>query len=240
MKKILFSAAFIAVFCVAFFTVSCDESTPKNGDDSTTEVNLNESPEKTAEAAKEGKAAAVKHDTGYKVGDTATDFNLKNVDGSMVSLAGMEDAKGYIVTFTCNHCPYSVMYEDRLIDLHNEYAPKGYPVIAINPNDPAAQPGDSFEDMVTRSKEKSFPFVYLFDDGQKIYPQYGATKTPHVFLLDKDLKVRYIGAIDDNSRDADAVKVSYVKDAIEAVEKGEDPDPSFTKAIGCSIKVKKS
>lgn len=177
---------------------------------------------------------------GLKVGDKAIDFKLKNVDGKMVSLAGMEDAKGYIITFTCNHCPYSVLYEDRLIELHNEMVPKGYPVVAINPNDPAAQPEDSYELMQERSKEKAFPFVYLFDENQKIYPQYGATRTPHVFLVDNEMTVQYIGAIDNNAKDAAAVTVNYVKDAIMALEKGAKPDPNFTKAIGCTIKKQKS
>lgn len=173
-----------------------------------------------------------------EVGDIAPDFELKGVDGKMMSLADYKDAKGYIITFTCNHCPYAVMYEDRLIELHDAMALKGYPVIAINPNDPEAKPEDGFEEMIVRAKEKGFTFDYLFDDGQKVYPQYGATKTPHVFLLDKDRKVRYIGAIDDSARDAKAVKKKYVEMAIEALEKGEDPNPAFTKAIGCSIKKK--
>lgn len=176
---------------------------------------------------------------GYHIGDTATDFSLKNIDGNMVSLADFEDANGYIVTFTCNHCPYAVMYEDRLIDLHNKYAPKGYPVIAINPNDPEAQPKDGFAEMQERAKDKAFPFVYLFDDGQKIYPQYGATKTPHVFLLDKERTVKYIGAIDDSPRDASAVEETYLEDAIAALMDGKNPDPAETKAIGCSIKTVK-
>jgi len=177
--------------------------------------------------------------SGYHIGDTAADFSLKNVDGKMVSLADYEDAKGYIVTFTCNHCPYAVMYEDRLIDLHNKYAPKGYPVVAINPNDPAANAEDGYEEMQVRAEEKSFPFAYLFDEGQKIYPVYGATKTPHVFLLDADRKVKYIGAIDDSPKDADAVEVKYLEDAITALESGKNPDPATTKAIGCSIKTVK-
>ncbi len=172
----------------------------------------------------------------YTVGDIAEDFSLMNVDGKMVSLADFEGAKGYIVTFTCNHCPYSVMYEDRLIRLHKKYAPLGYPVIAINPNDPAKQPEDSYAGMKIRAKEKAFPFVYLFDDGQNIYPKFGAERTPHVFLLDNTLKVRYIGAIDDSARDADAVENKYVEMAISAMEDGKDPDPNFTKAIGCTIK----
>lgn len=177
---------------------------------------------------------------GLQVGDTAPNFSLKNVDGTMVSLDDYPDAKGFIVTFTCNHCPYAVMYEDRLIALHEKYAPKGYPVIAINPNDPEVQPADSFEKMIERAEEKEFPFAYLFDEGQEIFPQYGATRTPHVFLLDKDHVVRYIGAIDDSANDPAAVSRRYVEEAIRAIEKGKEPDPTFTKAIGCSIKAKKS
>ena len=112
----------------------------------------------------------------------------------------------------------------------------GYPVVAINPNNPDVQPDDSFEKMIERADEKAFPFDYVFDMGQKVYPEYGATKTPHVFLLDADRVVRYIGAIDDNARDASAVKVKYVENAIAALEKGEKPNPETTKAIGCSIK----
>jgi peroxiredoxin len=177
--------------------------------------------------------------TGLKVGDKAPDFNLRNVDGKMVSLASYENAKGFIVTFTCNTCPYSVMYEDRIIELHNKFAPMGYPVVAIQPNDPEAQPGDAFDKMQARAKEKAFPFAYLFDEGQKIYPVYGATRTPEIYLLDNNLTVRYTGAIDDNAQDATAVSVRYVEDAITALERGENPEPATVKAIGCTIKVKK-
>ena len=177
--------------------------------------------------------------TGYKVGDKATDFKLKSVDNKMYSMADYKDAKGFIVVFTCNHCPFAVKYEDRIIDLAKKYKSKGYILLAINPNDPAAQPEDSFELMQERAKEKKFSFPYLFDEGQKIYPQYGATKTPHVFLLDKNLLVKYIGAIDDNVEDADQVKEKYLENAIAALENGEEPTPNTTKAIGCSIKVKK-
>ena len=177
--------------------------------------------------------------TGYKVGDKATDFKLKSVDNKMYSMADYKDAKGFIVVFTCNHCPFAVKYEDRIIDLAKKYKSKGYVLLAINPNDPAAQPEDSFELMQKRAKEKKFTFPYLFDEGQKIYPQYGATKTPHVFLLDKNLVVKYIGASDDNVEDAPQVKEKYLENAIAALEKGEEPTPNTTKAIGCSIKVKK-
>ena len=175
---------------------------------------------------------------GYKIGDTATDFSLKGTDGKMHSLAEVKDAKGYIVIFTCNHCPYAKMYEQRIIDLHNKYASKGYPVIAINPNDPSIEPEDSYDNMKVRSKEKSFPFNYLFDDKQSIYPKYGATKTPHVFLLDKKKVVRYMGGIDDNPQDATKVKSKYVEMAVAALESGKKIDPDMTKALGCGIKAK--
>lgn len=176
---------------------------------------------------------------GYKVGDKATDFKLKSVDGKMYSMADYKDAKGFIVVFTCNHCPFAVKYEDRIVALAKKYKSLGYELIAINPNDPAAQPEDSFDLMKVRAKEKGFTFPYLFDEGQKVYPQYGATKTPHVFLLDKSLTVKYIGAIDDNVDDAAAVKERYLENAIASLEKNQEANPSMTKAIGCSIKVKK-
>lgn len=178
-------------------------------------------------------------DVGYKVGDIATDFNLQNaVDDSWVSLKSYGDVKGYIIAFTCNTCPYAVMYEDRLIELHKKYASQGYPVVAINPNDPGVQSGDSYALMKKRATDKKFPFKYLFDDGQTIYPQYGATRTPHIFVLDSDRVVRYIGTIDNNAQDAKAATEHYVASAIEALKRGEDPNPDFTKSVGCTIKVK--
>lgn len=174
--------------------------------------------------------------SGLGIGDTAPDFKLQNIDDTMVSLADYEEVKGYIVIFTCNHCPYAVMYEDRMIALQKKYEPMGYPIVAINPNDPVVKPSDSFENMKVRAEEKGFNFAYLMDEGQKIYPKYGATKTPHVYLLDADRKVQYIGAIDDDARDEDAVSIRFLEDAIAALEKGEKPDPATTKAIGCSIK----
>lgn len=176
---------------------------------------------------------------GYKVGDKATDFSLKNIDGKMVSLADYPDAKGFILVFTCNHCPFAVMYEDRINALDKKYSPMGYQVVAINPNDPAVVPEDSFDEMKVRASEKGFEFPYLFDDGQKIFPQYGATKTPHVFLLDNKMTVQYIGAIDDNARDASSVGVKYLENAIGSLKDGKEINPSVTKAVGCSIKVKK-
>ena len=174
--------------------------------------------------------------TGYQPGDKATDFKLKSVDGKMYSMSDYKDAKGFIVVFTCNHCPFAVKYEVRIVALAKKYKPLGYELIAINPNDPAAQPEDSFDLMKVRAKEKGFTFPYLFDEGQKVYPQYGATKTPHVFLLDKSLTVKYIGAIDDNYEDEADVKQRYAEAAVDALLAGKDVAVKETKAIGCSIK----
>lgn len=178
--------------------------------------------------------------TGYKIGDIATDFSLKNIDGKMVSLSNFKDAKGFIVIFTCNTCPYAVAYEDRIEALNKKYASQGYPVIAIMPNNTDVKPGDNMAAMQARAKAKGFTFPYLIDEGQKIYPQYGATKTPHVYILQKTSKgnvVKYIGAIDDNYQDAAAVNTKYVENAVDALLAGKEIKEKETRAIGCSIKV---
>jgi peroxiredoxin len=178
--------------------------------------------------------------TGYKVGDTARDFKLKNVDGKMVSMADHKDAKGFILTFTCNTCPYSVAYEDRLIELHNKYAPQGYPIIAINPNDVKASPKDSYKDMQVRAREKNFPFPYVYDETQEITRTYGATRTPHLYVVQKQedgsFKVAYIGTIDDNSREPAKVQKKYAEDALDELVAGKAVSQPNTKAIGCTIK----
>lgn len=179
-------------------------------------------------------------DKGYKIGDIATDFNLMNVDGNMVSLSDYKNAKGFIVIFTCNTCPYAVKYEDRIIALDKKYALKGYPVIAIMPNNTSVMPGDRMEAMKARAASKGFTFPYLIDEGQKIYPQYGATKTPHVYVLQKTNKgneVMYIGAIDDNYKDAALVNAKYVENAVDALLEGKEIKEKETRAIGCSIKI---
>jgi len=177
---------------------------------------------------------------GYEIGDITTDFNLKNIDGEMVSLSNYEDAKGFLVIFTCNMCPYAKAYEDRIIALDAKYKSQGVPVIAINPNNPEKQPGDNFEEMKKRAEEKGFTFPYLLDEGQMVFPQYGATRTPHVFLLEKTTagnKVRYIGAIDDNYQDETQVEEKYVENAVDAMLRGQEIEVTTTRAIGCSIKV---
>ncbi len=176
---------------------------------------------------------------GYKIGDVIEDFNLKNIDGKMISLSDYKDAKGFIITFTCNTCPYAVMYEDRIIELDKKYAPLGYPVIAIMPNNTSVKPGDSFEEMQKRAQVKGFTFPYLIDENQEVYPKFGATKTPHMYVVQKTKKgnvLEYIGAIDDNYKDAAAVSKKYVEDAVNALLAGKEVQEKETRAIGCSIK----
>lgn len=186
-----------------------------------------------------GASAYKTAEDGYQVGDTATDFKLKNVNGQLVSLRDQKEAKGFIVTFTCNTCPYAKLYEDRLIQLHQKYAAKGYPVIAINPNDVTVSPDDSYAHMQKRASSKKFPFVYLHDETQEIAKRYGATRTPHVYVLTRsgqDLKVSYIGAIDDNSGDPEKVQKRYVETALDHLLSGKAVPQASTKAIGCTIK----
>lgn len=177
----------------------------------------------------------------YEIGDSVVDFKLKNVDGSTVTLSDYKSAKGAIVIFDCNTCPYSKAYNDRIIALNKKYSAQGFPVIAINANDPQISPGDSFEEMVANAKKKKYEFPYLVDETQQVAKAFGATNTPHVFVLqraDKDFKVAYIGTIDNNSRDASAASKKYVEDAVDALLSGKSVSTPNTKAIGCTIKWK--
>lgn len=178
---------------------------------------------------------------GYEVGDTASDFKLKNVDGKMVSLSDFSSAKGFIIAFDCNTCPVSKAYNERIKGLNAKYAPKGFPLIAINPNSPELSSGESFDEMVKYAKKKSYNFPYLYDESQATIRAFGPTNTPHMFVLTKsgsEYKVAYIGAIDDNSRDADDVKTKYVEAAVDALLEGKSVATPKTKAVGCGVKLK--
>lgn len=172
----------------------------------------------------------------YALGDVAEDFSLKNVTGDTVSLSDYRDAKGVIIVFTCNHCPFAQLYEQRIIDLHRNYAPLGFPVIAINPNSPVIVPEDGFDKMQERARTKRYPFAYLIDEAQTVYPRFGATRTPHVFVLDASRSVRYIGAIDNNAEAPNASTTRFVENAVNALIRGEKPNPDYTRAVGCTIK----
>lgn len=180
---------------------------------------------------------------GYQVGDIAKDFSLKNVDGKTVSLSDFKTAKGFIVIFTCNTCPVANAYEQRIIELNTKYSKLDYPVIAVNPNDPGAQPGDSFEKMQERATEKGYAFPYLLDPDHLVTKRFGATKTPHVFILQKTSagnRVSYIGAIDNDTEGTNTGRTNYVEEAVNALATGQKPATSTTKAVGCAIKWKKS
>lgn len=176
-----------------------------------------------------------------KAGDTAPDFKLKNVDGKEVSFASYPKAKGFIIVFTCNTCPYAVAYEQRIIDLDNKFRSQGYPVIAINPNDPEAQPDDAFNKMQKLAKNKKYPFPYLFDEGQKVTDQFGAKRTPHIFIVSKSAKenlVEYVGAIDNDPEGTKTEKIKYAEDVIASLKNNQKPTITETKAIGCTVKRK--
>jgi len=178
---------------------------------------------------------------GYSVGSEVADFTLINVDDKNVSLSDYKDKEGVIVVFTCNHCPYAKAYESRIMALDVQYASQGWPVVAISSNDPVVEPDDSPANMKKRAEEKKYSFPYLYDATQKVARDFGATKTPHVFLLKNNMgkfTVEYIGAIDDNTENASAVTHKYVELAIAALKKGEKPAITSTKAIGCTIKWK--
>ncbi|RBQ03121.1 thioredoxin family protein [Pedobacter miscanthi] len=179
---------------------------------------------------------------GYKIGDVVKDFSLKNVNNKTVSLADYKYAKGYIVVFTCNTCPVAKAYQGRVAALNATYATKGYPVVAINPNDAGAVPDESFEKMQALASQKKFSFPYLLDPDHVVTKQFGATRTPHVFVLNKTDKgnvVEYIGAIDNDPEEANGTKTDYVKNAVNELSVGKKPVVASTKAVGCGIKWKK-
>lgn len=176
---------------------------------------------------------------GYDIGDVVKDFKLKGVDGEMVSLSDYDNANGVILIFDCNTCPYSIAYRDRIKELHSQFADQGYPVVAVQPNDPKRSPGDSFENMQSYAKEHGYEHAYLYDETQEVARRFGATNTPHVYVLNKEdegMVVKYIGAIDNNTKDAAAADKKYVEDAVNALLDGEEPEVAKTKAIGCTIK----
>jgi len=174
---------------------------------------------------------------GYNVGDIVHDFTLKDTKGSTITLRNYKEAKGFIIIFMSNHCPFAKKYESRLLALHQEFAAKGYIILAINSNDANKQPEDSYEKM----QEKNYPFPYLYDETQEVAQQFGAKKTPQVFLLQKKgtkIEVVYIGAIDDRYDDENAVTEKYLVDAITQLSQNQPVRINTSNVIGCSIKWK--
>lgn len=171
-----------------------------------------------------------------KIGDKAPTFSLSATDGAHVELEALAGAPALAVIFSCNHCPYVMAWEDRMEQINRDYADRGFKMVAINANDDLMYPEDSFEAMVKRASERGFTFPYLRDDSQDVPRAYGAQRTPEVFLFDKDLRLAYHGAIDDNYEEPSEVKHHYLRDAIEALLAGRKPDVEETEPVGCTIK----
>ena len=177
----------------------------------------------------------------YGIGDTVSDFRLKNFDGRMIALSDYKTEKGVILIFDCNTCPYSKAYNDRIIALHRKYESKGFPVVTINSNDGQLSPGDSFQEMQARARKKNYDFPYLLDETQSVARAFGATNTPHTFVLRNDngtFVVSYIGAIDNNARNGEEANKKYVEDAVNALLDDKPVRVEKTKAVGCGIKWK--
>ncbi len=170
------------------------------------------------------------------LGAAAPDFHdLQAADGKRYSLHSFDAKPILVVIFTCNHCPYSQAYEDRMVAIQKDYAQKGVQLVAINSNDDKTYPEDGYPEMVKRAKEKSFNFPYLRDPDQKVATAYGAVCTPHVFAFDKERKLRYRGRIDD-SRAPSAVKSPDLRNALDDLAAGKTPRVADTRPFGCSIK----
>ena len=171
-----------------------------------------------------------------KIGDKAPGWSgVIGTDDKQHSLPDYKRARLIVLAFTCNHCPVAVAYEDRLIALQKNYKKKGVQVIAVNVNN---IPADRLDKMKERAKAKKFNFPYIYDKTQKMGHDYGATVTPHVFVLDKGRKIAYMGAIDDNMKPKN-VKTNFLGDALDALLAGKTPPKAVTKQFGCSIKYEK-
>jgi peroxiredoxin len=171
-----------------------------------------------------------------ELGAKAPDFgDLQGADGRRYALHSFDDKPVLVVMFTCNHCPYVVAYEDRLVAIQRDYVGKGVQLVAINANDDKAYPEDGYPEMVKRAKQKAFNFPYVRDPDQKVAEAYGAVCTPHVFAFDKERKLRYRGRIDD-SRDPSGVKSHDLRNALDDMVAGRSTRVADTRPFGCSIK----
>lgn len=174
-------------------------------------------------------------DDTYAIGDQVEEFTLQDLTGQTVSLSEIAGTSGSILIFTSNSCPFAKLYDDRIIQLQDVYGDMGYPVILINPSDPNLKPDDSGDQLQNWVSDHNFAGTYLVDP-EGLYNQFGAVKTPEVFLLDAERKLRYRGAIDDSAVGAANVTEKYLENAIRALENNAAPDPSETRVMGCVIK----
>ena len=170
------------------------------------------------------------------INDSLVPFSVKGIDGKTYSASDFKDKKALAVIFWANHCPYVQAWEDRVIQLQKEYADRGVQFVVVSSNDPAKYPEDGFEPMKERARMKGYPFPYVFDETQEVARAYGAERTPEIFLFDKEGRLRYHGAPDDNYETTTAVRHPYFRDAIEAALKGQEPTTQETKPVGCTVK----
>lgn len=178
---------------------------------------------------------------GYKPGDEVKDFSLKSTDNKTISLNGYKNARGFIIVFTCNHCPFAKLYQERMNAMNKEYSAKGIYLLAISSNDAIAVPEDNFEEMAKRAREEHYNFPYLFDETQEVARAFGAVKTPHAFVVFKENGkwiVKYSGSVDDNGAEPEKVKNAFVKNAVDALLRNEPVPVTTTKSVGCAIKWK--
>jgi peroxiredoxin len=171
-----------------------------------------------------------------QLGAKAPDFSLPGIDGKNHTLSEYKNAKFLIVVFSCNHCPYVIGSEDRMIKFYNDYKSKGVEMVAINSNETKDHPGDSFENMISHAKEKKLPWPYLRDEKQDVALAYGALRTPHFYVFDQERKLRYTGRMDDNPRTPGAEKTHELRDAMDALLAGKKPPVEVTNPIGCNVK----
>jgi peroxiredoxin len=173
-----------------------------------------------------------------KIGAVAPDFNLPGVDGNNYSLDYFYGKTGFVIIFSCNHCPYVRAYENRIKKIQSDYSDKGIGVIAVNSNDSDQYEDDSFQNMTKRASEMNFNFPYVRDEEQTAARAYGASHTPEIFLFNNQRKLVFHGKIDDNWRDESKINSQYLRDAIEELIEGKEISVPETFTIGCTIKWK--
>ncbi len=167
------------------------------------------------------------------------DIKMADISGKDVSLNDAKGKNGLLVIFSCNTCPWVIAWEDRYVELAETYKDKGVGIVAINSNETQFENVDSMEEMQAHAKEQGYNFYYTMDNGSKLASEFGATRTPHIYLFDNKDKLVYRGAIDDNARKPDKVENTYLADAIDNMLAGSAIDPTATKALGCAIKFAK-
>ena len=167
------------------------------------------------------------------------DIKMADISGKDISLNDAKGKNGLLVIFSCNTCPWVIAWEDRYVELAETYKDKGVGIVAINSNEKQFETVDSMKEMQAHAKEQGYNFYYTMDNGSKLASEFGATRTPHIYLFDKKDKLVYRGAIDDNARKPDQVENTYLADAIDNMLAGSAIDPTATKALGCAIKFAK-